>query len=93
PLRKGAVRADPRQLTVWVDDRLLTTLFHKEFAALRLLMESPGPVAKEELMRGLGYGEGQASALKQVLHRLRRSFGEPESGRIRTTPEGYELLG
>ncbi len=92
-LRKGAVRADPRMMTVWVDDRLVATLVPKEFALLRLLMERPGPVSRAELLKGMGYKDGQENALKQVVHRLRRDLGPLESPRLRTTAEGYELLG
>jgi two-component system phosphate regulon response regulator PhoB len=92
-LRKGAVRGDPQLLTIWIDDRLVATLPYKEFALFETLIKSPGPMKKEELLRELGYEAGQGDALKQVLHRLRDSLGAVESKRIRTTPEGYELLG
>ena len=92
-LCKGAVRADPMMMTAWVSDRLVATLVDKEFALLRLLISAPGPVSRADLLRGMGYGGDQSNALKQVVHRLRRDFGAAESGRIRTTPGGYELVG
>lgn len=92
-LRKGGVAADPVLLTVWVDDKPVGTLRNKEFSVLRLLLESPGPAAREGLMQGLRYGPKQDAALKQVVHRLRAALGEVHKARIRTTPEGYELVG
>lgn len=92
-LRKGAVAGDPAMCTVWVDDKPVGTLHNKEFAVLRLLLESPGPVTREQLMRGLGYRSAQDAALKQVVHRLRVSLGEAHKGRVKTTSDGYELVG
>lgn len=92
-LRKGAVAADPLLLTVWVEDKPVATLQNKEFAVLRILLESAGPVAREALMKGLGYRAAQDAALKQVVHRLRGALGEAHKIRVRTTQEGYELLG
>lgn len=92
-LRKGAVRADPQFRTVLVNDRLVATLSAKPFALLRCLMESAGPVSREDLLLKLGYGPRQSDALKQEVHRLRQDLGKAEMRRIRTTPEGYELIG
>ncbi|MBI3298846.1 MAG: response regulator transcription factor [Elusimicrobia bacterium] len=92
-LRKGVIRADPRLRTVWVDDRLAATLVHKEFAVLECLMRSPGPVPRGELLSALGYQDGQANALAQTVHRLRRHLGPANAARISTTPEGYEVVG
>lgn len=92
-VRKGTVAADPVMLTVWVDDKPVGTLQNKEFAVLKLLLASSGPVSREDLMRGLRYRPEQDAALKQVVHRLRASLGAAHKGRVRTTPEGYELLG
>jgi len=90
---KGSVRADPRLATVWVNDRLIATLPRKRFALLQRLMDSPGPVPASLLLKDLGYGPSQVNALKQTLHRLRLDLGPSEGRRIRTTPEGYELVG
>lgn len=92
-LRKFAVAADPVLRTVWVEDKPVATLHDKEFAVLRILLESPGPVGREALMRGLGYRSAQDAALKQAVHRLRWALGEAHKVRVRTTPEGYELVG
>ncbi|MBI4249219.1 MAG: response regulator transcription factor [Elusimicrobia bacterium] len=92
-LSKGSVRMDPKGLTVWVNDRLVATLPHKEFALLRCLIESRGEISREKLLRDLGYATRQGDALKQVIHRLREALGEAESRRIKTTPKGYELDG
>lgn len=92
-LLKGAVRADPKFMTVWIEDRLIATLTQKEFVLLRGLMSNPGAVADAVLLRDLGYEDHQRDALKQVVHRLRNAFGALERRRIKTTPEGYELIG
>ena len=92
-LSKGAVRADPKLLTVWVNDRLVATLSYKEFALLQSLMKSSGPVSKEELLRDLGYEATQSNALKQIFHRLREGLGPAESGRVKTSHDGFELIG
>lgn len=92
-LRKGGVAADPLLLTVWVEDKLVGTLQNKEFAVMKLLLENEGPVSRDALMEGLGYEPEQDAALKQVVHRLRTSLGEAHKARVRTVPEGYELMG
>ncbi len=91
--RKGEVRADPRFRTVWIADRLVAALPEKEFALLRVLLESPGPVPRESLLRALGYAEDQHDALKQTVHRLRAHLGSAENVRLKTTADGYEFLG
>lgn len=92
-LRKGSVSADARSRAVWIDDRLVATLTYKEFALLQRLIESPGPVPKADLLRALGYEQSQGDALKQTIRRLRQGLGLAGMGRVRTTPEGYELEG
>lgn len=92
-LQKGSIRADPKFRTVWIDDRLIVTLPHKEFGLLRCLIKSPGPASNEDLLRDLGYQHRQFDALKQTIHRLRKYLGPSESRRIQTTPQGYELVG
>lgn len=92
-LRKGVIRADPKFRTVWINDRLAATLSFKEFALLRCLIKSPGPVSNGTLLRGLGYRPRQTNALKQAIHRLRGCLGAREGRRIQMTPKGYELIG
>ncbi|MDD5627919.1 MAG: response regulator transcription factor [Elusimicrobia bacterium] len=92
-LRKGCVRADSKVLGVWINDRLVATLSNIEFALLRSLLKSPGPVSKAELFRDLGYEPSQDNAFRQTVHRLREALGPAESHRIRCTPDGFELLG
>lgn len=91
-MRKGCIRADPRFMSVWINDNLVATLSHKEFALFARLMEASGPVSREQLLRALGYQTDQLDALKQIVHRLREAFGPKEKHRIKTTPEGYEML-
>lgn len=91
-LRKGCIRADARFMSVWINDSLVATLSNKEFALFVCLMEAPGPATREQLLRALGYQQDQGDALKQIVHRLREAFGPKEKSRIKTTPEGYELI-
>lgn len=91
--RKGAVRADVRFSTVWINDRLVATLPQKEFSLLCCLMESDGPVAREDLLRQLEYKPSAGDALKQIVHRLRESLGPNEQRRVKTVDDGYELIG
>jgi len=92
-MQKGSVRVDPRFRTVWIDDRLLVTLPHKEYGLLECLVKNPGPVSSQELLKAVGYKRHQTAALKQTIHRLRIYFGRKESRRIQTTSQGYELVG
>lgn len=92
-LHKGSIRADPKFRTVWINDRLIVTLPHKEFGLLQCLMKNAGPAPIQDLLRELGYQRRQLDALKQAIHRLRKYLGPAESRRIQTTPQGYELVG
>jgi DNA-binding response OmpR family regulator len=91
-LRKGAVRADPRFRTVWVEDRLVATLPIRRFQLLKLLMDADGEVSKEALVKQLG-GETTVHAVEKAIQRLREDFGSHESKRIQTTEHGYQLIG
>lgn len=92
-LAKGAVRADPRFRTVWIEDRLTATLPPKRFRLLKLLMEVPGPVPRGRLKEGLWERAVSDNALEKAIQRLREDLGPGESRRIQTTLEGYELVG
>ncbi len=91
-LRKGAVRADPRFRTVWIDDRLVATLSVKRFELLKALMEQDGEIKKDELLSKISDGESSMFALEKTIQRLREDLGT-ESRRIQTTFGGYELIG
>lgn len=92
-VRKGAVRADPRFRTVWVNDRLVATLPHKRFGLLRLLLEASGPVSKEALLKELWGSATGINALEKAIQRLREDLGAEEGRRIQTSPAGYEIVG
>ncbi|MDE2314106.1 MAG: response regulator transcription factor [Elusimicrobia bacterium] len=92
-LRKGCLRVDCKQLTVWINDRLVATLPDREFALLQCLLKHAGDVPRSTLLSRLGYSPAQSGALKQSVHRLRRAFGPAEMRRIKTTKRGYELVG
>lgn len=89
---KGAVRLDTRFRTVWIDDRLVTTLTPVKASLLRLLIEAKGPIKKEKLLAAVWGKDGQNSALEKAVSRLRDDFGD-EGRRIQTSPDGYELVG
>lgn len=89
---KGAVRLDAKFRTVWIDDRLVTTLTPVKASLLRLLIEAKGGVKREKLLHALWGGEGTRAALEKAVSRLREDFGD-EGRRVQTTADGYELLG
>ena len=74
-LRKGLVAADPVLLSVWVDDKLVGTVHNKEFAVLRVLLESEGPVKRERLMKDLGYRAEQDAIAGFLADRCQVSPG------------------
>ncbi len=87
---KGVVRLDVQFMTVWIKGRLVATLSPKNFALLKRLTESAGPVSQEELMRDLSYAN--RDMLKKAVQRLRKELGDSEAKRrIWTSPDGYEL--
>lgn len=92
-LSKGAVRADPKFKTVWINDKLVATLSPKRFDLLLCLIESSGSVPREALLKKMGYKARQVNAIKQDIHRLREDLGPSEQRRIQTTLDGYELIG
>jgi DNA-binding response OmpR family regulator len=89
---KGRVRLDPSARALWVDDRLAGTLPRLRFAALRLLVEAGGPVARAELMSRLWSAPVTRVRVDKLVERLRRDLGEA-SELLKTTPGGYELAG
>ncbi len=93
-LRKGAVRVDAALGAVWINDRLITTLPPKRFEVLRALLESPGPAPIDKLLAKIWGADPQhRNTLEKTVERLRRDLGPVEGARIRTTAEGYELIG
>jgi DNA-binding response OmpR family regulator len=92
-IRKGAVRADPRYRTVWVNDRLMATLPPKRFELLKILLEEKGPDKKTDLLARI-WGEGHdENVLVKMVQRLREDLGSEEGRRIQTALDGYELVG
>jgi DNA-binding response OmpR family regulator len=91
-IRKGAMRADTRFRTVWIDDKLRATLPPKRFALLQMLMEAEGPVRRELLLRGVWGEDAAEHVLVKAVQRLREDLGA-EARRLQTTESGYELVG
>ncbi|MBI4422124.1 MAG: response regulator transcription factor [Elusimicrobia bacterium] len=91
-IRRGAIRADPRFRTVFINDRLIATLPSRRFQLLQTLMEASGELSKEELCQLMG-GAGTVFALEKAIQRLREDLGPEESKRIQTTETGYRLIG
>lgn len=89
---KGTVRLDTRFRTVWIEDRLVTTLTPVKASLLRFLIESKGPIKKEKLLAAVWGEDGSSTALEKAVSRLREDFGS-EGRRIQTSPDGYELVG
>lgn len=91
--KKGPVRLDLRLRTVWINDQLVATLPPQRAELLRVLLESPGSVAKERLIEKVwGKSKAETSTLEKAIQRLREDLGPSERARLQTTSEGYELL-
>ncbi|MFA5139089.1 MAG: response regulator transcription factor [Elusimicrobiota bacterium] len=92
-LHKGAVRIDPKFRTVWIHDKLVATLAPKRFEVLFSLVQAQGEVRCEELLKKIWGLGGTKNDLEKAVQRLREDLGPGESHRIKTTPNGYELIG
>lgn len=92
-IAKGQVRLDAKLRTLWIEDRLAATLTPTPVEVLRLLLEAPGPVSRDKLLREVWGGQASVSALEKTIQRLRETLGPVESRRLQTTDEGYELVG
>jgi DNA-binding response OmpR family regulator len=92
--RKGAVRVDPRFRSVWINDKLVATLAPKRFEILQTLVEKRGAVTREALIKTTWPDRSDAkNLLEKTIQRLREDLGPLEAVRIRTTSDGYELIG
>jgi DNA-binding response OmpR family regulator len=90
---KGSVRLDVKFRTVWIDDRMVSTLSPTKALLLQTLLEARGAVTREKLLKAVWGSEGTVPALEKTVQRLREDLG-PEGGkRLQTTSEGYELVG
>jgi len=91
-IAKGHVRLDAKLRTLWIEDRLAATLTPTRVEVLRVLIEAPGAVTREKLLREVWDGEASVAALEKTIQRLREDLG-PEARRLQTTEDGYELVG
>lgn len=87
----GDFRLDSRLKTVRVQDKLVATLPGLRYGLLAALAAAEGPVPKEELLHRVWGEDGSLSALEKTVSRLRQDLGA-EAYRLKTTPEGYELV-
>lgn len=93
-LSKGAVRLDPKFRTVWIDDKLIATLPPKRFEVMLALVESRGEVPVDDLLGRVWQDSDESkNTLEKTIQRLREDLGPEQAPRIRTTADGYELLG
>ena len=92
-IKKGVVRADPKFRSVWIEDRLVTSLSPKEFKLLKTLLEAEGEVKKEKLIRKIWNEPAHENTLEKAIQRLREALGPVDGKRIQTTSKGYELIG
>lgn len=93
-LSKGAVRLDPKFRTVWIDDKLVATLAPKRFEVMMALVEARGEVLCSDLLNRVWQDcDESKNTLEKTVQRLREDLGPDQAQRIRTTPDGYELLG
>ncbi len=93
-LRKGSVRLDPKYRSVWIDDKLVATLAPKRFSVIEALVENRGEVSCAELLKKIWSGDAEGkNNLEKTVQRLREDLGPDAAQRIRTTVDGYELIG
>ena len=93
-LSKGAVRLDPRLRLVWIHGRLTASLSPRRAAVLRVLLEAPGAVPRNLIMKKVWGSSLHEAALEKTIQRLREDLGSQEDGhRLQTTANGYELVG
>lgn len=90
---KGELRLDTKLRTVWICDRLVTTLAPIRAEVLRVLIEASGPVTREKLLKEVWGAEGSVAALEKTISRLREDLGVEGAQRLQTTADGYELVG
>lgn len=89
---KGEVRLDVKFRTVWVSDRMVTTLSPMKAQVLQVLLESKGPVKREKILHAVWGDSKSVPALEKTIQRLREDLGA-EGRRLQTTAEGYEIVG
>ncbi|MBI3564618.1 MAG: response regulator transcription factor [Elusimicrobia bacterium] len=90
---KGRVRLDVKLRTVWLDDRRVATLAPTRAEVLRLLLQAPGAVTRERLLKEVWGADGSVAALEKTVSRLREDLGAEISPLLQTTDAGYELVG
>ena len=95
PLTPPPLRLDSAHRLALTSEGDAIKLTNLEFRLLRLLMNRPGHVFKnDEIIRavwGIEAGDDQ-SALKNVVYRLRKKLGEEREFMIRTAPGGYSFI-
>ena len=90
---KGEIRLDVKLRTVWIADRLVTTLAPTRADVLRVLIEAEGAVPRETILKEVWGADGSVAALEKTIQRLREDLGADGAKRLQTTAEGYELIG
>ncbi len=95
PQKKPRLRLDPARRVAVAESGEKISLTNLEFRLLRLLMNRPGYIFRnEEIIRsvwGLS-GNSDQTALKNVVYRLRKKLGEDREYMIQTSPGGYSFL-
>ena len=89
---KGQVRLDVKFRTLWINDRNVATLSPMKAQVLELLLAAKGAVKRETLLQEVWNDPKAIPALEKTIQRLREDFG-PESRRLQTTADGYEIVG
>jgi len=89
---KGQVRLDVKFRTLWISDRNVATLSPKKAHLLELLLTAKGAVKRETLLKEVWDDPKAVPALEKTIQRLREDLG-PESRRLQTTADGYEIVG
>ncbi len=95
PRRVPRLRLDSARRLALFENGEKVSLTNLEFRLLRLLLNRPGHIFRnDEIIRsvwGLS-GESDQTALKNVVYRLRKKLGEEREYMVQTSPGGYSVL-
>ena len=95
PRKIPHLRLDPARRLALGENGDKIRLTNLEFRLLRLLMNRPGHIFRnDEIIRSVWgmSGVSDQTALKNVVYRLRKKLGEDREYMIQTSPGGYSFL-
>ena len=95
PRKIPHLRLDPARRLALGENGDKIRLTNLEFRLLRLLMNRPGHIFRnDEIIRSVWgmSGVSDQTALKNVVYRLRKKLGEEREYMVQTSPGGYSFL-